>query len=102
MGNNVWLLRKEVLVMENLGLVSNFIEIGQLLFGPDVKIRYEVKNDHEDPDPAQIIFYLEREIENITYTAEKQYTMFLTAYGDGQKNIHSIRKVLVKVILPGV
>ncbi len=67
--------------MENLGLVSNFIEVGTLLFGKDVKIKYEVKNDLEDSDPAVLVFYLSREIENVQYVAEKGYTMYITNYG---------------------
>ena len=64
--------------MENLGLVSNFIEVGTLLFG-EVNIKYEVKNDHQDPD--LLVFYLTRKIENIEYTATKEYEMFITSHG---------------------
>ena len=67
--------------MENMGVVSNFLEIGRLLFGPDVKIRYEVKNDTQDSDPAELAFYLEREFDDIVYTAEKWYEAFVTTRG---------------------
>ena len=67
--------------MENMGIVGNFRQIAELLFGDDIKIKYEVKNEYDSPNDPQIIFYLTREIENVTYTAEKEYTMYITTYG---------------------
>ena len=66
--------------MENMGKVSNFLEIGKKMFG-DVNIKYEVKNNYEDPDPAELVYTLKRIIDKVTYTAEKWYEMFITSHG---------------------
>ena len=67
--------------MKNLGKVSNFIEMGQILFGPDTQIQYEYQPDHEISNNNCITFYLKKEIAGILYTAEKQYIIFETLGG---------------------
>ena len=51
--------------MENMGTVNNFIEMGQILF-PDTSFNYSI-------DDGIIEFILEKEIDGIKYTAERQY-----------------------------
>ena len=66
--------------MKNLGKVSNFLEIGQLLFS-EVGVHYKIEKDYEGTDDCIIIFYLTRVIDSIVYSAEKQYILHETFSG---------------------
>ncbi len=67
--------------MENMGIVSNFTQIGSLLFGDDVIIKYKVDIDHVGPDGSYVIFDADFFRNGVQYKAHKQYRFFETKIG---------------------
>ena len=67
--------------MKDLGRVSNFIEVGTLLFGEKVKTHYKIEKDYDSSDDTVITFYLTRVVDEIVYTASKSFILHETFTG---------------------
>ena len=67
--------------MENMGIVSNFTQIGRKIFGQDVIIKYKVDIDHQGPDGSYVRFDLSFYRNGVQYTAHTDLRFFETKIG---------------------